>query len=86
MRIYAIKDEVIGFTGALTVAANDEQIQRMVAATVLADDGNQMSMWPKDFSAWEIGELDKVTGHIKEMEPRLICRGNQFLKKEKTEE
>lgn len=82
MKVYAIKDEVIGFTGAIMTAQNDEQIERMMEAAV-NDKGTQMAMWPKDFSAWCIGEMDKTTGQLAEMQPRLICRGNQFVIKEK---
>lgn len=81
MNVYALKDEVIGFTGAIMTAHNDKIIERQVAAMV-KDTGNQLNLWPKDFSMWQVGILDTVDGHITEMQPRLICRANQFLKEE----
>lgn len=84
MRLYAIKDEVVGFNGSIMVMQNDEQMIRAMSAAVNAGDGNQMSMWAKDFSAWEVGDIDKVTGHIEPREPRLVCRGNS-LKREGVE-
>lgn len=77
MNVYALKDEVIGFTGAIMTAQNDQQIMRHMEAMV-NDKGNQINLWPKDFSMWQVGVLDKVDGHITEMQPRLVCRANQF--------
>lgn len=87
MRLYAIKDDVIGFTGAIMTANNDNQVVRMMAQAINADDGNQMSMWPKDFSAWYVGEIDKVDGHLTEVQPQLVVRGASLInvKKEMNE-
>lgn len=77
MRIYAIKDEIIGFTGAIMTATNDEQVKRNMAVMV-NEPGNQMNLWAKDFSAWYIGEIDKIDGHLTEVQPQLICRGDSL--------
>lgn len=86
MRLYAIKDDIVGFTGAIMTAYNDEQVIRMMDATVNADDGNQMTMWPKDFSAWYVGDLDKVDGHLTEIQPQLICRGDSLIRRRESNE
>lgn len=81
MNVYALKDELIGFTGAIITAYDDRIIERQVAAMV-KDTGSQLNLWPQDFSMWQVGVLDTEDGHITEMQPRLVCRANQFLKKE----
>ncbi|UPW41216.1 nonstructural protein [Sigmofec virus UA08Rod_4967] len=86
MNVYAIKDEVIGFTGSIFTAQNDEAVIRNMTATVNAGDGNQMELWPKDFSAWQVATQDKVTGEIKPCQPRLICRGDSLKRGERKEE
>lgn len=78
MRVYAIKDEVVGFTGAIMTAMNDDVVKRNMAIMV-NEKGNQMNMWSKDFSAWFIGELDRTEGRLTEMQPQLVCRGNDLL-------
>lgn len=82
MTIYAIKDEVIGFTGAIMTLHNDEEAKRMMASTVNAKD-NQIAMYPKDFSIWRIGELDRISGSIEpEPTPSYVCRASDFTKEE----
>lgn len=84
MRVYAIKDEVIGFTGAIMTAQNDEQIARWMKAMV-NDKGTEMNLWPKDYSAWYVGEMDKITGNIKEVQPQLVVRANSLIEREEEE-
>lgn len=85
MNIYAIKDEIIGFNGTILVAEQDEIVERQFK-TVVNEEGSQYNLWYKDFSLWHIGEMDKITGHLKEIEPRLISRGSSVLKQEKNHE
>lgn len=86
MTIYAIKDEVIGFTGAIMTLHNDDEAKRMMASTIKAAD-NQIAQYPKDFSIWRVGELDRITGEIKtEPTPVYVCRGSDFAKEVSTNE
>lgn len=77
MNIYAVKDEVIGFTGAIMTAHNDEVVIRNMRV-MANEEGNQMNMWAKDFSAWHVGKLDRVDGNIEPCQPRLVCRANSL--------
>lgn len=85
MTIYAIKDEVIGFTGAVMTLHNDDEAKRMMSSTVNAND-NQIAMYPKDFSIWRVGELDRISGAIEpEATPQYVCRASDFTKEVKDE-
>lgn len=76
MNIYAVKDEIIGFNGAIMTARNDEEVTRWFSAVINDKEENNMSKWYKDYSVWGIGKLDRVTGEVMTEAPRLICRGD----------
>lgn len=76
MKLYAIKDEIVGFTGAIVHARNDQEITRQFALMVNDEGENMMSKWYKDYSVWRVGDLDRVTGEITETVPKLVVRGD----------
>lgn len=86
MNIYAVKDEIIGFTGSIMVLRNDEEAKRMMDSTIRAGD-SMFNQYPKDFSLWKLGVLDRITGEIKpESTPQYICRASDFVQNDnKTE-
>lgn len=72
--LYATKDELVGFTGAVVKFQSDGEAQRAFALMV-NDENTQLYHYFRDFSIWHVGTQDSITGHINEIEPRLICRG-----------
>lgn len=77
MNLYAIKDEVVGFTGSVVTARNDLEITRQFALAINdKEENNQMAKWYKDFSVWCIGDLDRITGELHDATPRLVVRGD----------
>lgn len=85
MNIYAVKDEIIGFTGSIMVLRNDEEAKRMMDSTIRSGD-SMFNQYPKDFSIWKLGNLDRITGMIEpESTPQYICRASDFIQKEASE-
>lgn len=76
MNIYAVKDEIIGFTGSIMTARNDEEVTRWFDTIINDTEENQMSKWYKDYSIWCVGNLDKITGEITSQQPKLVVRGD----------
>lgn len=80
MRLYGVKDDIIGF-GTVAIFDNDEVAKRAMAQTV-AEGDNNIAKWPKDFSIWYLGEIDKVDGHLTEVQPQRVCYASEFIRKE----
>lgn len=84
MKIYAIKDEVTGFQPELMVFHNEEEAKR-VFGEAATDERSRICKWAKDFSLWEIGMIDRKTGHLTEKEPSLVVRADSWAKNAKKE-
>lgn len=83
-RIYAIKDDVTGFNSPLTIFANDQEALRVFLGEV-ENPESMLNKWQKDFSLWLVGERDTVTGRLVELEPELIMRAENYVKRSESD-
>lgn len=72
MNLYAIKDELNGFTWP-TPIPNDEMAKRHLREMIT--NNPSMKIEPKDFSIWRIGEFNTETGLISNNNPKMLERG-----------
>lgn len=75
LKIYAIKDELNGFTPPLPLPNNE------IAKRYLKDQYNEnptIKNSPKDFSLWYIGEFDTELGRMIPNEKKLIERAENY--------
>lgn len=74
MEMYAIKDELNGFTPPIPLA-NEETAKRYFREQLKLNP--TINITPKDFSIWFLGEFNTETGEFysKEIEIRLLERG-----------
>lgn len=79
LKIYAIKDELNGFTPPLPLP-NDDIAKRYLKDQFTENPTIKNS--PKDFSLWYIGEFDTELGRMIPNEKKLIERAENYGKNE----
>ena len=72
LRLYAIKDELNGFTAPIPIN-NDESAKRYFKE--MKTHNATIAIQTGDFSIWYIGEFETENGEITNHKPELIERG-----------
>jgi len=72
MKMYSVKDEKVNTFGVPFCQPNDVQASRMLSRAV-NDKDLQLSMYPEDFSLYQIAIFDDEDGKVTANQPKLIC-------------
>ncbi|UPW41186.1 nonstructural protein [Sigmofec virus UA08Rod_5306] len=81
VKIYAIKDEQVGFRSIMEFKNDGEAARAFMQMQRTTD--NLIGQWPGDFSLWKIAEYSEESGEVKPQEggPTLLMRGNADKRK-----
>lgn len=72
MKMYTVKDVKTGIFNAPVYCHNTAHAMR-VMSSVFQNDEHQYSLWPEDFTLYEVGSFDDNTGVITGVDPIYIC-------------
>lgn len=72
VKVYSIKDAKAGYFHSPIFANNPAQAQRTFHS-IVNDPQSPISKYPEDYSLWQLGVWDNVTGFIKGQEPSHLC-------------
>lgn len=80
--VYAIRDQLVGF-GNPSIAVNDEVAERQFQI-IVNDSNNSISVSPKYYDLYKIGEYDDETGALKPLDlPQMLLTGLSVKKGDK---
>ena len=79
LKLYALKDELNGFTTPLPLP-NDDLAKRYLKDQI--ESNPTVKNTPEDFSIWSIGDYDTELGRMIPDDPKLIERANNYGKNE----
>ena len=64
MKLYIIKDNLIGFTNPPFPCQSDEAAKRLFVMLARESQQNIVNQYPENTELWKLGELDEKTGQI----------------------
>ena len=78
LKIYGVKDEVVGEMIFVLPSQNDGTMVRAVKGALLVKEPNQINTDIKDKAVYCLGELDTCTGNIEALSPVYIKRVSEI--------
>lgn len=64
MKLYSIRDRLVGYYMQPFAAHTDHQVLAAVATQVNAEDNNAIAQAPHQFEIWSLAEIDDETGKV----------------------
>ena len=64
MKLYTIKDNLVGFCNPPFQCPNDETAKRLFASLAKEQQPNLINTFPENKELWKLGEMDENTGAI----------------------